>query len=354
MVSEKLTTVPEKFRGEFGWVLPLAQVNGCFECTPMLVWRTCYSGVRPDWSVADVSAMLDEFEKAKMLFRFQADGKTYGFFVGIQKEGRLPKPSDRVKAAKQWQAGMVPEKQLASFLGVPVKKVREDYRDEVATNSRVGRDKVARKSPTGNGNGVGIGSGAGTGLGEGVGVGIGCGIGGGADSLPSPLANALPRISSSQDDNTNTNTQDQEIELEFLDESKIPDDYDEEEASRPKELMCLTGLTHRGYAQLFRMLMYENPHSDEAAIPKGWCDMWGKDFKELLGKVPHQTLLDVIMISQTTKNKPFYIRPKKLVDNLALLRTMVAELKGAAPTVRAKFRVMVRKLDQEGKWPVTA
>jgi hypothetical protein len=170
-VSEKLSTVPEKYRTEYAWIIPMAQVNGCFECSPMLVWRTCYSAVRPDWTIADVAAMLDEFVKAKMLFRFQQDGKTYGFFVGIQKGGRLPKPSDRVKSAKFWQKGMVPGKELANFLGVTVNKVHKNYRDEVATNSRVGRDKVARKSPTGIGVGVGVGMGKGMGIGEGVGEG---------------------------------------------------------------------------------------------------------------------------------------------------------------------------------------
>ena len=155
----------------------------------MLVWRTCYSALRPEWTTPDVASMLDAFETAKMLFRFQSDGKTYGFFVGIQKEGRLPKPSDRVKSAKQWQGGMVPAKELAVFLGLTSKKIEEDYRDEVATKSRVTRGKGADKSPTGNGgNGSGTGTGTGTGSGEGNGVGkgngVGIGVGTEAASLP--------------------------------------------------------------------------------------------------------------------------------------------------------------------------
>ena len=207
-VSEKLTTVPEKYRAEYAWILPLANANGCFECSPMLVWRTCYSALRTGWSIDDVVGMLDAFEAAKMLFRWKVDGKTFGFFVGIQKEGRLPKPSDRVKSAKQWQSGMVPTKELASFLGLAAKKIAEDYRDEVATNSRVTRGKVARKSPTGNGVGSGSGLGTGGGDGTGSGEGIGTGHGNGAVSPPTQSVNTLPPANTFTTDNTSTrNTQ---------------------------------------------------------------------------------------------------------------------------------------------------
>src|SRR5665213_506256 len=140
--SNTLDKVPEKYRGEYSWILPLSQVNGCFECSPRLVWRTCYAGVRPDWTVADVTAMLDEFEKAKMLFRFEYDGNPYGFFPGIQKEGRLPKPSDRLKSAKVWQSGMVPGQVLAEFLGLSLEQVKEEYGILLATYSRISRPQV--------------------------------------------------------------------------------------------------------------------------------------------------------------------------------------------------------------------
>ncbi len=77
-VSEKLESVEEKFRAEFAWILPLAQNNGCFESTAMVVWRTAYAALRDAWSKKDVADMLDAFEAAKMLFRFKVDGKEYG------------------------------------------------------------------------------------------------------------------------------------------------------------------------------------------------------------------------------------------------------------------------------------
>jgi len=141
-VSEKLADVQEEFRVEYAWIIPLSQVNGCFECSPMLVWRSCYAALRPSWSVDKVKAMLEDFERVKMLFRFKRGTKTYGFFPGIQKEGRLPKPSDRLKSAKEWQHGMVPKKEFAEFLGNPPDLVEEEYggsRDILAKYSRVSR-----------------------------------------------------------------------------------------------------------------------------------------------------------------------------------------------------------------------
>ena len=190
-VSEKLTLVPVKYRAEYAWILPLAQVNGCFECSPMLVWRTCYSALRSGWTVAKVAKMLNAFEAAKMLFRFRLDEKTYGFFIGIQKDGRLPRPSDRIRSIKFWQQGLVPEEELASFLGVTVAKVREDYHDEIATNSRVGRGGVAEDTRRIRGEVAetpltGIGIGKGKGEGEGEGEGSSSGISSGTGEQPTP------------------------------------------------------------------------------------------------------------------------------------------------------------------------
>jgi hypothetical protein len=347
-VSEKLTNVPEKYRAEYAWILPLANANGCFECSPMLVWRTCYSALRTGWSIDDVVGMLDAFEAAKMLFRWKVDGKTYGFFVGIQKEGRLPKPSDRVKSAKQWQSGMVPTKELASFLGLTAKKIAEDYRDEVATNSRVTRGKVARKSPTGNGAGVGSGSGLGTGGGDGDGIGSGKGMGiasgDGAVSPPTLSSNTLPPANTFTTDNTSTrNTQHSNTSTSF-----DPDEDDDElappEPVKPDELF--DSLTPLGFGRIFRHILYQNPKAGDP--PKGWAEMWEKDFKQLCSSLSNRELLDIIIISQIEKNQQFYVRPAKLIENLSLLKEMVKERRKALPALRVQFRKDVKKLEQAG------
>ena len=344
-VSEKLTNVPEKYRAEYAWILPLAQANGCFECSPMLVWRTCYSALRPEWMTPDVAAMLDAFEAAKMIFRFQRDGKTYGFFVGIQKEGRLPKPSDRVKSAKQWQSGMVPAKELAAFLGLASKKIEEDYRDEVATNSRLARRKVADKSPTGNG--VGVGSGVGTGNSSGVELGQGTGYGVGAVSPPSHVVNTPSptnsfNTSSHQDNNTNTSTHSGSIDDwdEELDGDELP--------VKEKEDPLYDNLTPLGFAGLFRHILRNNPNAAEPQ--KGWKEMWEKDFKKLRETLSVRDVLDIIVVSQIPKNQPYFVRPLKLVEKLDLLQTMVQERRDAIPALRAEFKKTVKQLEKQYSW----
>lgn len=97
--SDKLAAVePPRFRAEYANLLPLALANGVFEANPLKVWSNVYSYNRPDYTLEDVAQMLDEYERVKMLFRWQEpDGKVWGFFVGIDKPGRLPGPSRQGK-----------------------------------------------------------------------------------------------------------------------------------------------------------------------------------------------------------------------------------------------------------------
>jgi hypothetical protein len=56
-----------------------------------------YSYNRPDVTLPDVEAMLDEFERVKLLFRWAEPStqKLWGFWIGIDKPGRLPGRSRR-------------------------------------------------------------------------------------------------------------------------------------------------------------------------------------------------------------------------------------------------------------------
>jgi hypothetical protein len=88
--SRKLLLVPPEYRGEYANLLPLADVNGSFECDPTSIWADVYSYNRANITVANVTAMLDAFEAAGMLVRWKQEGKTWGYFVGIHRPGRLP------------------------------------------------------------------------------------------------------------------------------------------------------------------------------------------------------------------------------------------------------------------------
>src|ERR1700731_2689460 len=85
--SHKLRQVqPPEWRAEFANLIPLAMANGVFECCPYQIYSKVYNFNRKGWSPEQVLAMLTEFERVKLLFRWEdSTGKIYGFWVGIDK-----------------------------------------------------------------------------------------------------------------------------------------------------------------------------------------------------------------------------------------------------------------------------
>src|ERR1035438_3832944 len=150
--SMKLLSVSEELRVEYAWVLPSADANGCCEYNPALIYRNCYAMLRDGWTPAKVAALFDALEAAKMVYRFEHSGKQYAFFLGMEREGRLPKPSERSRYKNS--GSIVPVDGLAAFLGKDVETVSRQYRDVVAGGSSLG-------------NGIGLGIGNGLGQGQG-------------------------------------------------------------------------------------------------------------------------------------------------------------------------------------------
>jgi hypothetical protein len=67
---------------------------GTFEADAAKIWRTVYAYNRPDIAAEKVGEILDALETAKMLFRWtDSNGKLWGFWIGIDKPGRLPSRS---------------------------------------------------------------------------------------------------------------------------------------------------------------------------------------------------------------------------------------------------------------------
>jgi hypothetical protein len=157
--SKKLRQVqPVKFRAEFANLLPLALSTGSFECDADTIWTDVYAFNRPDVTPEDVAAILDAFEQAKLLFRWTAkqDGKVWGYWVGIDKEGRLPTGGVYAHAKK----GLLPPPvEYMEFAGVTV--VERSVNVQGTVDER-----------TGKGSGSGLGHGTGIGLGFGLGVGV--------------------------------------------------------------------------------------------------------------------------------------------------------------------------------------
>ena len=115
--SQKLKQVqPPRFRAEFANLVPLVCCNGTFECDPELVYSTVYSFNRPDISLDDVRAMLDEFARVGMLCRWrEADGKEWGYFIGAHISPRLQPPSERKKASDR--GALVRFDKLCEYMG---------------------------------------------------------------------------------------------------------------------------------------------------------------------------------------------------------------------------------------------
>ena len=115
--SDKLSLVePPSRRAELANLVPLALANGVFEANPRRVWSSVYSYNRPDVSADDVGQILAEFERAKLLFRWTepATGKVWGYWIGIDKPGRLPGKSRRGR--NETVGPEPPEQELRQFM----------------------------------------------------------------------------------------------------------------------------------------------------------------------------------------------------------------------------------------------
>lgn len=113
--SDKLRQVkPESFRAEYANMFPLALADGTFECNPDRVWYEVYAYNRPSVSAEVVRDILDEFERVKLLFRWQdSEDKTWGYWVGSEKT--LPTP-EQIRQSKYKIGKVVPQQQLTEFL----------------------------------------------------------------------------------------------------------------------------------------------------------------------------------------------------------------------------------------------
>lgn len=111
--SSKIAALPEWAKAEYPWIFPLALANGSFECDIRTVWSKCYHFSRPEVTTDQVQMILTAFERVGLLFRWDVSGKMWGYWVGIEKEGRLPPPTQRVRMARGQEP---PRKELKRFI----------------------------------------------------------------------------------------------------------------------------------------------------------------------------------------------------------------------------------------------
>jgi hypothetical protein len=89
--STKLAAVqPPSLRMHYANWLPMAEANGVFEANPDLIRSKVYGFLIPNMTTKKVSIVLSEFVRVNLIALHHVDGKTWGYFNGIHKPGRLP------------------------------------------------------------------------------------------------------------------------------------------------------------------------------------------------------------------------------------------------------------------------
>ena len=88
--SDKVRALKPEYRVEYSYLIPLAEANGVFEVDPDRIWAKAYAyhrdGITPGW----VRELLEDLKRVDLLRTWSEAGKTWGFWVGIDKSGRLP------------------------------------------------------------------------------------------------------------------------------------------------------------------------------------------------------------------------------------------------------------------------
>lgn len=89
--SSKLKKVtPMEWRAHYANWLPLAEANGVFEIDFDILRAKVYPVINPQFSSEDVRLVFNEFVRVGLLTWFADSDKLFGYFVGIDKSGRLP------------------------------------------------------------------------------------------------------------------------------------------------------------------------------------------------------------------------------------------------------------------------
>jgi hypothetical protein len=143
--SDKLAACKETVRAEYAWFYGLADAHGCFEINITAI-HSRVSSIRPKLSAARIATILNEFHRHGLLFIWYVD-KTYGFWTGSDRKGRLPPERDRHRYKSL--APRVPMEALTEYES----RFRGDY---LASRSLQGLDLVLIGTGEEDGKGLGV------------------------------------------------------------------------------------------------------------------------------------------------------------------------------------------------------
>jgi hypothetical protein len=111
-----------------------------FECDPRTIWGTAYAINRPSITPEEVSKMLEEFERVKLLFRWKVGNKIWGYWTGTDKRGLLPKPSERYNKGPEPPAADL-ERFLSGDTADEPRQFRENSRQGLGLGLGLGLDE---------------------------------------------------------------------------------------------------------------------------------------------------------------------------------------------------------------------
>jgi len=143
--SKKLRKVSPHLRWHYLYWLPLAEVNGTFEVDVDQIWATIYGTIFPFVEKEEISQVINEFIRADLLSVWNVDDKTFGFFIGMEKPGRLPSASQQKKYKKlypDWPGLLETSKQPLGNLLDREGKGREGKEREEEENDMALADKL--------------------------------------------------------------------------------------------------------------------------------------------------------------------------------------------------------------------
>lgn len=123
--SRKLKSVPEDYRLHYANWIPMADVDGVFEADPDIIWSRVYAFLCPNISANFVNGILASFIDSGLVRVWKTDNKMLGYFIGIEKPGRLPSEEhkrrykDRSPIASDKADNLVSGKDLAPCREIP-------------------------------------------------------------------------------------------------------------------------------------------------------------------------------------------------------------------------------------------
>ncbi len=113
--STKLASCSLEARKMYPWLVPLADARGCFEITSI---RSIYGRVSPileDLTEEKLRLIFEEYIERGLLFTWAVGSHCFAHWVGSDKAGRLPSPS-QVGPREKTSSPLIPKDSLTQYV----------------------------------------------------------------------------------------------------------------------------------------------------------------------------------------------------------------------------------------------